>query len=49
MTAVMSLPAAAVVKAEDKNRPLGLGPRQRLDRHIGHGGERSPRAGEQFA
>ena len=40
---------ARVIEAENQHRRLGLRTRQHLDRHLGHGGERPERAGQQLA
>ena len=43
------LVGARVVEAENQHGRLGLRTRQHLDRHLGHGGERAERAGQQLA
>ena len=43
------LPRRAIVEVENQDSLLGLRARQRLDGHLGHGGERAPGAGEELA
>ena len=49
IAAAIALRAVASSRLEEQHGPLGLGARQRLDRHVGHGRQRAPRAGQEFA
>ena len=43
------LPRGRIVEIEEEDCLLGLCLRQRLDGHVGHSGERAPRAGQKLA